>query len=194
MNIKISSAKILRMVEEGANKIRFWNNPKEKQKTEPDDTEENAVAEVKEYVETALTTTFGIVRDGREEYVKGSMRGWIGRLSISPDAVDTTVTGDELRGKCDLLSEELRIALRKIDFTVELKHARRHSYLTVFHKGHEIIIDPTIGQFIEGHNHVFVGTIHQLRDLPLSKIGERHESIWSSAFKSPARPAGHIFD
>jgi hypothetical protein len=39
-----------------------------------------------------------------------------------------------------------------------------HYYLIVNKNEEEVIIDPTIGQFLDGHNFVFVGTREQLRE------------------------------
>ncbi len=160
--------------------FQFWKKPISISMPEnpPAYSEELAVGEVREIVEEALTSRFGVVRQGNKDYINGSLRNWIGKLSVYPDKIDPNITREMFHGECDLLSEELAIALLKIDFTVDSMQAPWHSYLAVSYKGHEIIIDPTIGQFIEGHNHVFVGTVGQLRNIAVD-TEEGYESIWA---------------
>lgn len=40
-----------------------------------------------------------------------------------------------------------------------------HEYLVTQRRGHEILIDPTIAQMIEGHNNAYVGARDQLREV-----------------------------
>lgn len=96
-----------------------------------------------------------------------------GKLSTINEQVDNAITSDFLDGMCKPFSEELtRCLLKKgqpAEVVTSLWHPGAHYYLLTRVNGYEIIIDPTIGQFVQGHNHVFVGTRNALRDLVVNQ-------------------------
>lgn len=100
-------------------------------------------------------------------------RHFYGKLSIYPEAVDESIDYVELRGKCALLSFAIRDLLRMENVEVVSQGSSEkdypcHIYDLVNPYGNRIIIDPSIGQIIKGHNHVFVGTEMDLRNLVLN--------------------------
>ena len=62
-----------------------------------------------------------------------------------------------------------------------------HIYLVARVGKFEVLIDPSIGQFLENYNHVFIGTREQLRDLVLNQTGDRkpYKLINSKSKKNP---------
>ncbi len=94
-----------------------------------------------------------------------------GALSTCP--FRTTVTSEALMGKCGILAGELQRALSDTGLPTEMcisedRQTTWHRSLRTVVDGVEVIIDPSIGQYVAGHNHVFVGTRAQLKQLILS--------------------------
>lgn len=145
---------------------------------------EVAVEEVREVIERALIKFGDINRNGLAERVKQ----WRGKLSVYPEKVHPDVTSSSMTNKCWDFSEELADILWREGFPVDLAISRKkvaHTYILTSHKGHEIAIDPTIAQYIQGHNHVFVGTLDQLRRLAQTKSQQVFEYIWDSPERKP---------
>lgn len=102
-----------------------------------------------------------------------------GQFSMYPDRVGEALNGRRayhLGNQCGYISERLRTCLE--DEGIESSRQRSahlsqfdHAYLTTYVAGIEILIDPTIQQFIDGHTHVFVGTREQLKMLLKEKVG-----------------------
>src|ERR1041385_5456847 len=94
-----------------------------------------------------------------------------GKLSTVPELVAAEVDYLFLDSECVDASVELADALIRIGLHTQpssstyFSHWNRHSYLLTEEQSVEIIIDPTIGQYIRGHNHTFVGTREQLREM-----------------------------
>jgi hypothetical protein len=93
-------------------------------------------------------------------------------LSTNPDLVDQTITPETLRGKCGTICEDLQDRLKTAGVLVDMcisgdRNTSWHRYLGTRHDGVEVIIDPSIGQFIKGHRQVFIGTRDQLKQLVL---------------------------
>ena len=91
------------------------------------------------------------------------------KLSTNPDQVDEAVDSKYFYRTCLTAAYYFRKKLieQGIDVSVSrsLYDGRNiHTYLKIG----DIIIDPTIGQFLEGHNHIFIGTREELRILVLS--------------------------
>ncbi|MEK7573455.1 MAG: hypothetical protein AAB531_03440 [Patescibacteria group bacterium] len=143
---------------------------------------ERAVKEARRIVEKALATNFA--NSDMRFWPVEEIRQWKEKLSVYATKVHPDVTPESMRGKCFLIAEELRSSL--LDNGQEVEEIRTtqkpyedgHAYLRAFYRGYEIFIDPTIAQFIERHNHVFVGTKDQLRYLALTRSREGFESIW----------------
>jgi len=90
-------------------------------------------------------------------------------LTTVPEQVHPLTTSKILRGGCISSSNYLRKNLRKLGVGAELVSSAttypEHYYLQLYQDMTEVLIDPTIGQYLDGHNHVFVGTRRQLKDL-----------------------------
>src|SRR3989344_5790172 len=117
-------------------------------------------------VEYALKNLFGRNTDG-------TASKFIGMLSTSPDIVKNAVNADSLSFLCNQFSIELGRNLVSLGLEAEIhgsnyRDTAPHAYLVV----NGILVDSTIGQFVEGHNHVFVGTRQELRALVVKQTGE----------------------
>ena len=133
--------------------------------------EEAAVLEVKNAVEGALQVAFSN---------NGSPHAgtFAGKLSTDPGSVSREITPQILMGKCGIISSELQDRLeetRRMPVNMKVsdhpKATSGHKYLTTEINGVEVIIDASIGQYIRGHTHVFVGTRSQLKKLILASRG-----------------------
>jgi hypothetical protein len=89
-----------------------------------------------------------------------------GQLSTNPERVGKIVTRDTLTEQCVIISDELKRNLKKVGLnSKKVSNALgNHTYL-ITQQNEEIIIDPTAGQFLEGHNHVFIGTRDMLKKI-----------------------------
>jgi len=91
-----------------------------------------------------------------------------GKLSTLPEVVDPDVRRALFVNRCDTFSLELADGLAQSGRMPQFATSNlteEHVYLLAQEGSTEVVIDPTIGQFVEGHNHVFVGTRAQLRDV-----------------------------
>lgn len=106
--------------------------------------------------------------------------GWLTYISTEPGK--TRLTSDELRGKCTQISSDLTRILQE-DYSLDAHlsysatHETSHRYITVNRNGIELIVDPAIGQFIHGHEHVFVGTRAQLQQLVNNVVSGQSENF-----------------
>ncbi len=137
------------------------------------DVPELAVEEYREYlqdiVEVALQEHFG-------RHSKGYLRRFSGKLSTYPAKVNKdVVTHSSLAHQCGRFSVELQRCLEAVGLKTTISGAANvlpdHIYLVPENGPNDVIIDPTIGQAVVGHEHVFVGTRPQLRDLVLNQTG-----------------------
>ena len=148
-----------------------------------------AVEEAKQIVERVLSHRFANPYVGF--WPPFRIREWQGKLSVYPEKVHQDVTSNSMNLQCHHISEELQSSMWDEGFKdVEMikgkgGHIDNHYYLKFLYNNIEIFIDPTISQYISGHNHVFVGTKDQLRYLALTPSGEGFESIWEK--KKPSR-------
>lgn len=137
----------------------------------PEVTAEEYCEHLRGTVEIALQKYFGKLADG-------CLNKFADKVSTSPAKVQQGVNEESLSNQCYLFSSELQQCLGLTGLDTKLAIADTpapvHYYLTTQNAPHDVIIDPTIGQFVIGHNHVFVGTRQQLIDLVLSQTG--HES------------------
>ncbi len=93
-----------------------------------------------------------------------------GRLSVHSEHIANDIVADSLRGNCADFSDELQKnlammgILTHIAFGVCNTSAKiAHIFLITEVNGEEIIIDPTIGQFLTNHTHTFVGSREHLK-------------------------------
>lgn len=124
---------------------------------------ERHVRQVKSVVEIALRRKFG-------KDPKSKVTEFAGKLSTNPRHIAPDINNDSLKDKCNSFSEELTKCLLKLGLPIENSKRDPHEFLFVrrrrfFKSDVVVVIDPSIGQFIEGYNHVFVGTISQLHHL-----------------------------
>lgn len=85
----------------------------------------------------------------------------------------TDLTKEPVKGQCGYASNDISdILWFKSGIKTKLTTSRNfntyyHGYLTIPISGQEIIIDPTIGQFVQGYNEIFIGTRQELKALVL---------------------------
>lgn len=135
-----------------------------------------AVRQVKGDVERALQyfgTSVNVV-----------LASFYGELSTDPSNVGSSINDSSLRRRCYALSSELRRCLYLTQTNARLSSETRfyriqHEYLMIENSNVDIVVDPTLGQFLVGHNHIFVGTHAQLRELVLEKTGDGKEYQYS---------------
>lgn len=100
-----------------------------------------------------------------------------GKLSTKPERVNPDVDRFKLSLMCGTLSRDLKGKLVQQGINAEVCCGDNvdpldHFYISAKEGSDEVLVDPTIGQFIEGFNHVFVGSREKLRDLVLNQTGE----------------------
>ncbi len=105
-------------------------------------------------------------------------RLFAGKLSTSPITTSSEITPELLKGKCGVLSDEIldRLDMQQstsLDMKISdhPKATSGHKYLSTTYNGIEVIIDASIGQYVKGHTHVFVGTRDKLKKLILGSRG-----------------------
>ncbi|MDE2025926.1 MAG: hypothetical protein KGJ07_05510 [Patescibacteria group bacterium] len=96
-----------------------------------------------------------------------------GKLSTNPTQVASTITSETLKGKCGIISGELQTALATAGIPTDMcisedRATTWHRSLRTVINGVEIILDASIGQYVEGYTHVFVGTRTELKQLILN--------------------------
>lgn len=134
----------------------------------PASNKESCLDYVKDRVEKALATT--IVTDGLYiNHLKGQM-------SVYPECVGPNVNAESLQGKCQPFSWALRETLVSFGLQVQIvssgnRSIAEHVYLVARTDPDEVIIEPTIGQIILGHNHIFVGFRSDLRRIVVGNTG-----------------------
>lgn len=152
-----------------------------KENTNPQaiESEEVYLTRLREDVELALQH-FGKLEDRDVQIFADS-------LSIFPDKVGSSVSQGSLRYRCSIMSRELQRCLALLGIRTETHGSTSntnwvaHTFLGLTETAHDIIIDPSIGQFVTGYNHVFVGTRSQLRSVVLSTHPEPFfELNWGS--------------
>lgn len=151
----------------------------------PEITAEEYCEYLRGVVEIALQEHFGKLTDGW-------LNQFADKLSTSPAKVHEGVNERSLSYQCQRFSRELRQCLALIDLDTKLQEstyrqtASDHVYLTPENAPHDVIIDPTIGQFVVGYNHVFVGTRQQLKSLVLSQTGHKSPyRLWGYGSNDP---------
>jgi len=129
-----------------------------------------AVITVQNAVEGILQDSFGEINDF--DHLRGM-------LSTTSFAVDPRVDAGTVYDNCLYFSDEIAIPLRRSGYEAGVSQSAtyeaepfNHVYVTVRIDGVEVLVDPTIGQFLYGYNHVFVGTREALRDLVVNQVGE----------------------
>lgn len=156
---------------------------------------ETVIAEVRREVEEVLQTRFAREHpeDQYRNHVSEKVRSWRDVLSTDPQSVrperyylfsalnkgnPAQAFSDCIRGECHTIPPEIGICL--LEAGIEVQHglnraspsrvATSHNYLVIPRMGFEVLVDPTIAQMVQGHDHVFVGTRKQLRKLILHGI------------------------
>ena len=117
-----------------------------------------------------------ILENTDEFYVKG-LKDLVGlKISTNPEEVSKAIDSEFFYGKCGRLCGILTDKLQEenIPYTTmgsEDNDNNGHRYFRLDQFSEPIFVDPSIGQFIEGHNHVFVGTRRDLNSLILEQTG-----------------------
>lgn len=100
-----------------------------------------------------------------------------GKLTTDPSTTSPEINSETFYGACGTICESLQTGC--LDHNILLdktssedEDSAGHVYLTTkLSNGSTLIIEPSIGQFIEGHNHVFIGSREQLHDLVINQTG-----------------------
>lgn len=120
-----------------------------------------------------------------------------GELSTKPEEVGKKVNQESLYEKCGIFSNELKRCLNQVGLNTKKVINSKHIHLKASESNEDIAIDPVIGEYLEGHNNIFVGTYSQLKELILQYAREgklsyltddKHEKI-----KVPPNKADNFF-
>jgi len=119
-----------------------------------------------------------------------TLAGFNGQLSTDPEHVSLKIDKEKISQRtlsrnCIIFSQELKRGLRKVGVDSIMLGNALHKYLQTVVGNENIIIDPTIGQFLEGYNHIFVGTREQLKQLVLEYAQKGKLSYISAANGEP---------
>lgn len=112
-----------------------------------------------------------------ERYDRIELEKFKGQLSTEPNRVGREINQESLSIKCEPFSVELQRCLKKVKLDSTIVGNVEHLSLRTQGKEGEIIIDPSIGQFLAGYNHVFVGTRDELRKIVLEYAENKKLSI-----------------
>ncbi len=135
---------------------------------EPEMTAEKYCGHLREMVEKGLQENFASLSSNK-------LRHFAGKLSTDPAKVHGDINEGSLSFRCGEFSGELRDCLSRLGFSTNVygstyyEDKSYHAYLKPTNAPFDVIIDPTIGQYLIGFNHVFVGTRQQLRNLVLTQ-------------------------
>jgi hypothetical protein len=109
---------------------------------------------------------------------------------ISAEEKTNEYTRENFAGLCKTMSTILKEVLAPMGVDVRIcrsgsEHWLSH-YCLVLNEPNkeEILIDPTIGQFVVGHNHAFIGTRQELKELFLTQVGNGKKYQISSIAKN----------
>jgi hypothetical protein len=132
--------------------------------------EETYQAYLMEGVEFALQSYFGRQSDS------WVLNRFVGKMStLSSEVHKDVVSWMTLSYNCGRFSAELKKCLLKLGIQTTMSSASNdkpeHVYLVPDNIPYDIIIDPTIGQFIMGYDTVFVGTRDQLKNIVINQTG-----------------------
>lgn len=136
----------------------------------PASNKEGCLDYVKGCVEEALRTNFGTETYSLVSHLRGEM-------SIHPERVGPNVNAESLHLQCQSASFSLKEGLVRSGLQIRVVSSgdrsvmAEHVYLVAGIDPEEIIIEPTIGQIILGHNHVFVGFRRDLKKVVLEMTG-----------------------
>lgn len=135
--------------------------------TIPVSNKEGCLNYVKGYVEKALKTT-SVAENLSLSHLKG-------QVSVYPERVGPNVNAESLQMKCQPFSWALKEALVGFGLQVQVvstgnRSVAEHVYLVARIDREGVIIEPTIGQIILGHNHIFVGFRCDLRKIVVDNI------------------------
>jgi len=121
------------------------------------------------------------MRDAVETALRGpgdpdsTISDLVSQLSVSPERPAPNLDPDSLNALCGSIDQELLRRLKtQGNSTADIycsTNSDLHAYLLDVVDGVEILVDPTIGQYVVGYNHVFVGTREQLRDIVVNQTG-----------------------
>jgi len=114
-------------------------------------------------------------------------------LSTDPQKVDPALTDKILKKNCVKFSLQLQKGLHTAGLQTEFVSSAQspspiHWYLQEI-GGIDTLVDPTFGQIILGHNHVFVGTRRELKELVHQKTDGNPYHLPNDRF-----PASTYFD
>lgn len=119
-------------------------------------------------------------------------------LSSYPEKVGKYISASSLYKQCGNYSMQLEKGLMQMNIEVTFSSSGSvhdgsgiHWYLVRNVDDVEVIIDPTLGQFLIGYNHIFVGTREKLRDLVFIHSGEnkcyQYNPLWFGETPNPKK-------
>jgi len=113
-------------------------------------------------------------------YANIKVKTLIGLLTTDPKKANPELSYTAFRGQCGNASNEIKYHMYNLHHVIvtevasddNLNDLAEHEYLTTPTLSGEVLIDPTIGQYIAGHNHIFVGTRKQLKKVVEKQTGK----------------------
>lgn len=146
------------------------------------ESEEEYLSRLREAVETALQH-FGTAE--RSAWL--NVTRFRGKLSTDLGLVDPSVDRESLSYQCYTMSSEIKHYLELLGTRITLHGSAsstgypEHIFLVPDDIDSDVIVDPSLGQFIDGHNNVFVGKRDDLRQLVGVHLGnEFFEINWGT--------------
>lgn len=103
------------------------------------------------------------------------LRKFKGAVSFFPDNVSSDLDEEDFYGACRTFCVAFVEALTEVGLKARVVRSagpanNGHTFIELANE--DLIIDPTIGQYLKSHKHIFVGTREQLRNLVVTETGE----------------------
>lgn len=155
------------------------------------------IKEIKERTELAIRYHFGKepINSGQnklsdhQQWINKMLKDFGQKLSTDPKHTHKELNQLNLFGKCEIFSDELQRCLKLVGLNstkVGSFYITHFSLRTYGNEG-EVIIDPTIGQYITGHNHVYVGKRNDLKNLVIEQARQENLSLIDTSGIRPLR-------
>lgn len=122
---------------------------------------------------------FKIQHSKHEKTVEDILTYFKGQPSTIPKDAGEKINQLSLTGKSQIFSDELQRCLKELELNSTRVGSRwlDHFSLRTGSSVGEVIIDPTLGEFLEGYKNVFVGTHEELRKVVLKYAKDKKLSV-----------------
>lgn len=131
--------------------------------------------QLKSEIKTVRNTIESILQNDLGERSNGLLK-FRGRISTDPLKTSKDLVSRDFYGMCGTFSSHIQHNSESIKFNQNMSahpDGNGHVYLTTqVLLDQEIIVDASIGQFLDGHMFAFVGTRDQLKDIFLNQTGK----------------------